>query len=300
MSSKSGSTTPTVEDAGEVPSASPVPALEEDLECPPGLPSPKRGLGCPHNLHSGKDDHEVQQLRLGAPPGLPLPQPAHVPARRKASSSPAGSLTEPEPEVKSEADSEKAPASKRFCVWCGKQVPAKLVKARFCVFCGGVHNGEANGAPNGGKPKEPTPPQAQAAAVGTALEAEARQRVAAALAEQGAAMLAWEQQSQAAALAFGNGYFGKDFGKEKVGISRAALYGSLADPVFLPVNDAELSSEAYGEGSSFGPDTFEEGAEDSLWPPRWQRSSTSPAKMQYNEAITPAMLYQMQVRNGWN
>lgn len=277
-----------------VPSTSPEPApVEEDLALPPGLPMPKEGRGSPHNSDSGKDDHEMNSIRLSAPPGLPLPQQTQVPARRKASSSPAGSLTEPEPEVKAEADIEKPPASKRFCVWCGKQVPPKLVSARFCVFCGGVHSGEGSGAPNGGKPNQPKPPQARAASAGAALEAEARQRVAAALAEQSAAMMAWGQ-NQAAALAFGDGYFGK----EEVAISRAALYGSLADPVFLPVNDG-ISSEAWGEGSSFDP--FEEGAEDSLWAHRWQRSLTSPAKMQYtNEAVTPAMLYQIQVNNGWN
>ncbi|CAK0900083.1 unnamed protein product [Prorocentrum cordatum] len=282
-------TTSAVEDAGEVPSSSPVPAFEDDLACPPGL-------GSPQSSDSGKDDHKKHQIGLAGPPGLPLPQPTQVAARRKASSSPVGSMSEPEPEVKAEAENEESAATKRFCVWCGKRVPPKLVSARFCVFCGGVHSGEGAGAPNHGKPNQPKPPQARVAATGAALQAEARQRVAAALAEQSAAMMVWSQ-SQAAALAFGDGYFGK----EEVGISRAALYGSLSDPVFLPVNDAKPSSEAWGDGSSFGADPFEEGAEDMLWAHRWQRSLTSPAKMQYtNDAVTPAMLYQMQVSSGWN
>jgi len=35
-----------------------------------------------------------------------------------------------------------APGTKRFCVYCGEQVPTKLITAKFCVYCGQAHSGQ--------------------------------------------------------------------------------------------------------------------------------------------------------------
>jgi len=40
-------------------------------------------------------------------------------------------------------------SAKRFCVWCGKQVPPKCISARFCVFCGKAHAGDDTQADSG-------------------------------------------------------------------------------------------------------------------------------------------------------
>jgi len=35
-----------------------------------------------------------------------------------------------------------APGTKRFCVYCGEQIPPKLITAKFCVYCGQAHSGQ--------------------------------------------------------------------------------------------------------------------------------------------------------------
>jgi len=226
--------------------------------------------------------------------------------RQVSESSPAGSLPEPEPESKVEAD--KTPPPKRFCVWCGKQVPPKLVNAKFCVFCGGCHNGEADGAPNDGKPKMPVAvgkkPLSSSKVLGQqqaqvrnafSLEEKARRQVAKALAEQRSTLqaMAWNQSQ----FGFGANFFGQEMAsvmmastQEADGVDEAVGVrdcSGLVDPALMQASYmGNFSSEAWfpgamSAGAAFtgeSPDEYgQDEADDvtAVWECSWRRSRIS-------------------------
>lgn len=118
----------------------------EALVSTPQNDSAVKSAGGPEETAAAQEKVSVpQEVDIAPPPGLEsfgnsqmMPKKIQEPSLNKRQ--PSKTVTvEDEGSIGAQPPS---PGTKRFCVYCGAQVPPKLITAKFCVYCGQAHSGQ--------------------------------------------------------------------------------------------------------------------------------------------------------------